>query len=88
MTASTVTNKPIKLCEHCGANLNLENSVIRAFYEEGSDKELFLKGHYMQDGGDELPDGTFHVDENIDYDVDSEIHEDNDQCVKCNGDNE
>jgi hypothetical protein len=84
---SELSNKPVKVCEHCSANLNIKNSVIRAFYEEGSDKTLSLKGHYMQDGGNILPDGTFHVDDELDCEIDSEVHDDNDRCVKCNGDN-
>ena len=84
---SKLSNKPVKQCEHCSTNLNIKNSVIRAFYEEGRDNVLFLKGHYIQDGGNTLPDGTFHIDEETNCETNSEIHEDNDRCVACNGDN-
>jgi hypothetical protein len=85
--ATSINNKPVKLCEHCSVNLNVKNSVVRAFYKENTDEEVFLKGHYMQDGENKVPDGTFHVDEDIDFNIDSEIHEDNDKCIECNGDN-
>ena len=80
--------KPIKSCEHCGSNLNKRNSVIRAFYKKNTNEEVFLKGHYIQDGKGEIPDGTFNIDEDINFDIDSEIHSDSDLCVICNGENE
>ena len=82
------TEDLIKSCEHCGSNLNNTNSVVRAFYKKDSNEEVFLKGHYLKDGEGEVPDGTFNIDEDIDYDIDSEIHDASDTCVICNGENE
>ena len=72
-------------CECCKGNLNIENSARRAFYEEGTGKLVFLKGHYIPDGK-ELA-GAFQIDENCDLNICSETPDHNDQCVECSSNN-
>lgn len=68
------------ICEHCKSSLNIKNSTIRAFYEEGTDNLFLLKGHYMLDG--ELA-GAFQIDDDYDFNICSETPDHNDQCVEC-----
>lgn len=69
-------------CSNCNASLNTSESVIRAFYEENSNKKIFLKGHYMPERKDDLPAGTFCIDQDC-VNIDSDIPEDNDECANC-----
>jgi len=71
-----------KNCPICKKSLGEHNSVIRAFYKEGTDIQINLKGHYSPKSKDGLPAGTFCFYEDID--VDSDLPEENDKCAHCN----
>ncbi len=73
-------------CPNCKNDLTKPESVIRAFYVKGENKEAVAKAHYLAESDNSLPKGTLCIDTHNDIEMDEDIHPDNDACSNCKED--